>query len=171
MEKTNYPDHSICILKRGILNLRIKHTDYNPKGIYRVSFDENQKGCLVYGEWMTITDFEAQFELYVPFLHGKLKELDMLKDGKPVTFKKFKETVSINDYGRGARKLKIMFLGVPKDNLFAFYPAQNPNTIALKECYENYVKLVNGDWSVLDEGDVIWGNSGYPLTYGEIYYR
>lgn len=162
---------NLCIVKRGHLSLKINHTEFKPYKMYRISFDEDRKGCLVYGEWMSLKDFNANFELYIPFLHEKLKAIDMLKDCKPVTFKAFKEMIDIHDYGRGVSKLKIMYMGHPKENCFAFYPERNPNTIALKECYENYVAIINGDWRPLDNGDVVWGNSGYPLMYADIYYR
>lgn len=175
--ENNTPENegwNICILteklERGGRFLYGNSQFVNGK-IYRVSYDEDKKGCLVYGEWMPIELFNKTFTLYVPVLIERLKALDMVKDGKPVSFKKFKESVSIHDYGTGVRKVKIMFLGQPKENLFAFYPMQAPNPIALKECYENYVSLVNGDWTPLDNGDIIWGNSGIPICYGEIYYR
>jgi hypothetical protein len=147
------------------------HSQFINGRVYRVSFDEDQKGALVYGEWMPIEMFNKTFSLYIPILLERLKVLDMLDNGKPVTFKKFKETVSIHNYGRGTKRLKIIFIGHPKENLFAFYPMQAPNPIALKECYENYVALVNGDWTPLDLGVIIWGNSGIPICYGEIRYR
>lgn len=169
-----YTGWNICVLTKKVDKsnpMIYGNSQFINNRIYRVSFDEDSKGCLVYGEWMPIEFFKENFALYVPILLERLKAIDMLDNGKPVSFKKFKEKVSIHNYGRGVKKLKIMFIGHPKENLFAFYPMQNPNPIALKECYEKYVALVNGDWSPLDDGDIIWGNSGIPICYGEIYYK
>lgn len=160
------------MMKRGMLSLTIGHSIFKPFNPYRVSFDEDRNGCIVFGEWMSMKDFEACFELYIPFLHEKLKELGLIIDGKPVTARAFYEAVSISDYGRGRTKRKILYTGHPKENCFAFYPEiETTNPKVLKECYTYYTELVNGNYEVVDDGYIVWGNSGYPLVYAKIYYR
>lgn len=172
MDKLN----NLCILKRDE-PLVIGHSQFDGKKHYRVSFDENGKGCIVYGEWMSMKKFKEKFELYIPVLQTRLYMLGMVvrrgisNDYQPVSFKEFKDRVGINNYGRGVSKMKIITLGEPKENLFAFYPEISPNPIALKQCYEMYVKLVNGEWEDVDSGDIVWGNGGIPLVYGKIRVR
>jgi len=167
-----YPENTLCIMKRGTLSLKINHTDFKPYKPYRVSFDINRRGCCVFGEWMSLKDFEACFELYMPFLQEKLKALGLINNEIPVTLKEFKEAVSIHDYGQGRTKRKILYVGHSKENCFAFYPEiETTNPMVLKECYTYYTELVNGNFEMVDDGYVAWGNSGYPLVYAKIYYR
>lgn len=156
-----YPENSICILNKE--SLQIKDTQFKANTNYRVSFDEDKKGCLVYGEWMTIQRFEANFVLYIPLLQERLKKLGLIVNGKPVSYKEFVDRCNV--FGRGYINVYIYFH--PKENMFSFYPMGTTTKIeGLKTCYQTYLKLVQGDMDVVDFGYVKWSNCGLPLGGG-----
>ena len=58
----------------------------------------------------------------IPFsiLKKKLIEAGLTNDkGEVISFAKFKKLVDIHQYGKGKRRLFILFVGEPKNNLFA----------------------------------------------------
>ncbi len=97
---------------------------------------------------------------------GKLMAMGMITHGMPVSFKEFKERASAHKYGK--RALYIIFIGEPKHNMFAFYPEISTKKQAIRDAYNMYKRLVNGDLSDIENRDAIWGDSGYPLIYGPI---
>ena len=103
----------------------------------------------------------------LPFsiLKKKLNEAGLTKDkGEVITFAKFKKLVTIDQYGKGKGRLFILFVGEPKENLFAFYPMTDTRPNMLKEAYGYLVDIKEA----YDSEDVVWGNCGYPLKYGKI---
>ena len=103
-------------------------------------------------------------------VEGKLMAMDMFNNGKPVTFKLFKERANVSKYGKKA--LYIIFIGDPNQNMFGFYPEISTKEQATKDAYKSYCKLVNGDISELEDGiDVSWGDCGYPLVYKRLRVR
>ena len=161
-KKPIYPENALCILNKESFAYGFDNT-FKKNVTYRVSFDEDQKGCLVYGEWMDIKTFESNFILYIPLLQERLRRLNLVVNGKPIPFKEFKELGYI--VGRGYINLYIY--SHPKENLFAFYP-RNTHTKSqgLKECYKMFVDLVNGEIDGVDRGSIKWGNCGLPLGGG-----
>ena len=147
----------------------IRHTIFKSNTNYRVSVDADGKGCIVHGEWMTMRTFKKHFIEYIPLLQARLKCLGLMdiSTGSPLNKTGFKNRLDIHDYGRGANKLKVLYLGT-KENKFAFYPMRGNNTQAINECYDMYVGLVNGKFEDVDSGDIMWGNCGIPLAYGRI---
>lgn len=100
------------------------------------------------------------------FLIDKLKSLGMVsEDGKPVLYSTFKNRASVHRYGR---HLKIVYLGIPKENLFGFYVFYNTDAIVMKDAYKMLLKLVKGDMEDFDNEDLQWGNCGIPLVYGRM---
>lgn len=164
--KAEYPENSICILNKD--TFEYGQNPANPERfvknrVYRVSFDADQKGCIVHGEWMTIELFEANFAMYVPILQSRLERLGLIVNGKPISFKEFKERCNV--YGRGY--INAYVYSHPKENMFAFYPhGTSTKPQGLKKCYEMYVDLVNGDDRDVDAKRIVWGNCGLPLGGG-----
>lgn len=150
---------TIAILNK--VSFELGNTQYKSNTNYRVSFDEDGKGCIVFGEWMNMKTFEANFIDYVDFLQ---KKLAIILGEHKVSFASFKKIVDIHTYGHGRKALKVMYIGV-KENRFGFYPMQGNKADNLKECYEYYVRLFEGNFEVVDEEDVRWGNCGIPLAY------
>jgi hypothetical protein len=100
-------------------------------------------------------------------VEGKLMAMGMLPKGKPVSFREFQERAQVSKYGK--RALYIIFIGEPKHNMFGFYPEISTKAQAVRDAYNSYKKLVNGDLSELNGLNVAWGDSGYPLVYNRIY--
>lgn len=151
--------------------MRYGNSDFKANVTYRVSYDEDRKGCLVYGEWMSLRKFKANFLLYVPVIQERLTKLGLIVEGKPVSFKKFKEMLDSVPFGRRANNLRIHFLGNPKENYFGFYPSIRDTKVEeVKACYRMYVGLVEGEYDNLDPATMAiqWGNCGTPISYSRL---
>lgn len=97
-------------------------------------------------------------------LHDNLKDLGLMgMNNQPLSYTGFKNRASVHKYGS---KYKIVFVGVPKRNLFGFYTMYGNDSIVLKEAYEMYCRLVKGDLTDYDNNDIQWGNNGIPLGFG-----
>ncbi len=160
-------EFTLCILNKDTHTIR--HTQFKADTNYRVSVDEDGKGCIVHGEWMTMPTFKKHFIEYIPLLQARLKCLGMIdiSTGEPLTKTGFKNRLDIHEYGRGRNKLLTLFVGT-KENKFAFFPLRGTKVDAINEAYDMYVKLVNGEFEDVDSGDICWGNCGVPLVYGKV---
>lgn len=100
-------------------------------------------------------------------LHDKLKYLGLvdIDNNEPLSYTGFKNRASVHPYDK---KYKIVFVGIPRKNLFGFYTMYGSDSAVMKEAYEMYVRLVKGDLTEYLDDDVQWGNGGIPLTYGRI---
>ena len=108
--------------------------------------------------------------LPIAILNQKLKDLGLITEkGEPISFAKFKQRVSIHQYGKGQRRLFIFFIGHPNNNLLAFYPPTTTRPEMLKIAYGYLIDTITTDMKqeYLD-GNIMWGNCGYPLSYGDI---
>lgn len=97
----------------------------------------------------------------------KLRLLGLITEqGKAVSFNKFKEYADAHLYGSKSNKIYIVYVGLSKENLFAFYPPRTNKAESLKIAYQYYVDTVETEMmqEYLD-GNVKWGNCGYPLSY------
>jgi hypothetical protein len=86
-----------------------------------------------------------------------------MNENIPLSYTGFKNRASIHKYNN---KYKIVFVGLPKKNLFGFYTMYGNDSKVMKEAYEMYFKLVKGDMRDYNDGDIQWGNCGIPLGYG-----
>jgi hypothetical protein len=108
--------------------------------------------------------------LPLPILNQKLKDLGLITDkGQPISFAKFKQLADIHQYGKGQRRLFIIFVGHPRENVFAFYPPTCTRPEMLKIAYEYLLDTITTEMKqeYLDE-NVMWGNCGIPLNYGAV---
>ena len=103
-------------------------------------------------------------------LNEKIKDLGLIDENdKPISFAKFKQRIDIHQYGKGQRRLFILFIGHPKENLLAFYPPTDTRPSMLKTAYEYLVDTITTSMKQEYEDDnVMWGNCGYPLSYGRV---
>lgn len=102
-------------------------------------------------------------------VNGKFEALGLLPNGKPVSFNKFKEYADAHEYGRGKGKLYIVYVGNPRENLFAFYPPQGTKAECLKVAYGCYLDTVlTESKDQYQFENVMWGNCGYQVSYGGI---
>lgn len=105
-------------------------------------------------------------------LLAKMKQVGLIgQDGKLILFSAFKNLASVHTYGKGRKALKIVFVGLPKENLFGFYVMQGSELNNTKEAYAYLVDYVtNGNDEPYLLGDIQWGNCGIPIGYGRIRY-
>ena len=104
-------------------------------------------------------------------IEAKLKKLELINDeGVPVLYSVFKNRSAIHRYKGRKHTYKIVFIGIPKDNLFGFYAAfaNDSDTNVMKEAYKNFLKLAKGNMEDFNEGIIQWGNCGLPIVYKDL---
>jgi hypothetical protein len=95
----------------------------------------------------------------------KLKELGAVSDkNEPLMFPAFKNRCAVHKYGKN---LKIVFMGIPGQNLFGFYVMYDTDMSAMKEAYGMYLRLVKGDMTDYVDKDLQWGLR-IPISYGNM---
>lgn len=104
-------------------------------------------------------------------IYSRLKKLGLINDNnEPVLYSRFKNRATIHAYkaGRGVRK--VVFIGVPNQNIFGFYSPfiGSTDTQIMKEAYTRFTKLVNGDMSDFEVGQIQWGNCAFPEVYSNL---
>lgn len=98
-------------------------------------------------------------------LMQKLKALYMISEKNvPVTFPAFKNRAMVHKYGRD---YKIVFLGIPSQNLFGFYVMYGTDMEAMREAYTMYMRLVRGNIEDYENKDLQWGLR-IPINYGNM---
>lgn len=102
-------------------------------------------------------------------IFARLNKANLMEDGKPVSFSKFKGYATIYRYS--ANKHKIVFVGQPKENLFGFYVKNDSDMKVLREAYDWFVRMAKGDLAPLNEKDVQIGNCGLPKGYVSLKYK
>lgn len=109
-------------------------------------------------------------KLPIDKINQKLKEIGLIDEkDKVVSLAQFKKMASVHQYGKGKQRLFIIFVGNPRNNMFAFYPPTETKPEMLKTAYSYLVDTATTELKqeYLD-GNVLWGNCGYPLGYRSI---
>lgn len=160
----------LVVLKTALKATK-NQTDYRANVFYRCCVEPN--GYLIHGEFFTKKEFDSLFEYVYDRVMRDFKELGMLgADNKPISRNKFNKLASVHTYGRGRKALKIYYFY--KDThvkIYGFYPSQGTKAENLQECYQWYLDIVSGNVEPLDgrfNRDVVFGNSGIPLAYGDL---
>ena len=168
-------EDNLATLKGNVTLVSQCGTRIEPKKHYRcialTEGDETQ--ILVNG---IVFDKDAFNELFLythDVIMDEMSEIGLLPMMKPLTKTAFVELMDLHQYGKGKRKLYVAFFGDKMNGIIAFYPSFAGDTKArfLKEAYENYQQVLNGNMSLIDSGIVQRGNSGIPIGYGDIYFR
>lgn len=128
---------------------------------------------VVNGVGIPAESFHKHFMDYHTFVVSKLKEIGVYDNTNEclVSLNRFKKDYcDLHTYGRGANKRFIGFIGHPKENLFGVYVSYNitTKTNAIREAYYMLNALLDGNKDLLDDEDIMWGNSGVPISYGSI---
>lgn len=129
---------------------------------------------LVYGVKFAPELFNEMFEFVYDRILREFNELGLVKDGKYAISKSaFRERMDLHQYGRGKGKLFIGFFGNKMKGLFGFYPVFSGDTKAkfITNAYDHYLQLLDGKMDVIDNEYIQRGNSGIPLSFGDIYFR
>jgi hypothetical protein len=104
-------------------------------------------------------------KLTIQHLLHNLNNLGLITNNKLLSYASWKNRASIHRYGKVNR---IVFIGRPNDNLFAFYTVPDTDSATMKQAYEMYVKLVKGDITDFNTGTVQWTDGKIPLEYSDL---
>jgi len=128
---------------------------------------------LVYGVVFSKEAFESLFVYTHDIIIEQWLENGLLIDNKPLSKKAFIEVLDIHQYGKGKNKQWIGFVGNKIDGLFAFQCLCKGDTKArfISQAYQMYKDTLEGNMEHIDSELLQRGNSGVPLTFGDIYFR
>ena len=135
--------------------------------------DETHSEFLVYGIVFDEKEFKELFVYLHDVIMDEWSEIGLLPHMKPLSKKAFSEVLDIHQYGKGQGKLWIGFVGSRVNKLYAFQCLCSGDTKArfLGQAYEMYKSALNGDMDDFDDELLQRGNSGIPLSFGDIYFR
>ena len=167
---------SLVILKgKTTLISEGTQTTFEPNKHYRcIELTEGKVSqFLVYGVVFDKDAFDSLFVNLHDVIMVQWAENGLLVDGKKISKKAFVELLDLHTYGRGKSKLFIGFVGSKMDGLFVFQPLFRGDTKAkyLTNAYDMYKRVLDGDMTDIDEEILQRGNSGIPLSFGDIYFR
>lgn len=164
---------NLVVLKgKTTLVVEATETRFEPNKHYR-AIELDKETILVYGEPFDKATFNNMFE----FLHDRMirefEAKELIKDGKPLSKTAFKERLSLHTYGRGKGKLFIGFFGDKLNGIWAFYGSFRGDTKAeyFKDAYSRFLKVIDGEMDWVDNETIQRGNSGIPISYGDVYFR
>jgi len=166
-------DNLVVLKGKTALVVEGTETRFEPNKHYR-AIELDKKTILVFGEPFDLDLFNSMFEPLHDRMLREFEALSLLKDnGAPISKKAFTEQMDLHTYGKGKHKLFIGFFGGKMEGIWAFYPAFQGDTKAefLKEAYSNYEKIILGKMDYIDNDMIQRGNSGIPLSFGDIYFR
>jgi hypothetical protein len=100
--------------------------------------------------------------------------LGLIVDGKPVSKTKFKQLAEVMKYGSGQRAINVAYFYThPKEMCYQFDNGLYGDTKAtvLNQAYEDFIEVIEGNMESFNDGEVVYGNSGLPLAYSQIYVK
>jgi hypothetical protein len=142
---------------------------FTPNQVYRclTPIENESDSYLINAFWFT----QAEFDLYFEFAHERVMrdwtELGFVKEGKPITFKEFKEYMDMHTYGKQTNNMRLGYVGIPRKNQYKFIPVGYDNkAIQLKNLYEkHYKETIEGNMIYLDAFKITLGCQGVSLSY------
>jgi hypothetical protein len=160
------------VILKGSNELKFKTDTLYPNTYYRcIKLEENGVvQYLVYGINMDDEFFKEHFEFAYDRIMRDWEQIGLVKNGKPITKKDFKELANVHTYGKQNQNLRIMFFGHPKEGMYGFYPTVSENKAKqLDRLYSWYLLiLTNGNMNYFDQNNIQFGNKGIPLSYGSL---
>ena len=140
-----------------------------PNKVYRCLIPTesgSDEDYMIYGLWFTKEEYETYFETAYERVIRDWTELGLVKDGKPIYYKEFKELFEVVTYGKQMNNLRIGFVGKPKENYYKFYPNVDANKlIQLREMYTMYEYTLNGNMYYLYNHSIQFGTFGRYVSY------
>ena len=95
----------------------------------------------------------------------KMELIGLAVNHKPIRFSKFKQYADAHQYGSKSNKVYIVYCGIPRENLFAFYPPQTTKQESLGIAYQYYLSVFeNENINEFTYGNIAWGECGIPIT-------
>jgi hypothetical protein len=154
----------LVVLKEA-LSVTKDSTTFKPNYHYR-HIDFKNGVHVVNGEDFTDTEFNSLFESAIDRVKNHWKEIGILgENNKPISKSLFTKLADIHIFGYGTRAMKVWYFSNRRGCIYGFYPMQGTKIENQKECYQYYLDILNGNYDPLDEQNVCFGNSGYPLSY------
>ena len=99
----------------------------------------------------------------------KMELIGLAVQGQPLSFNKFKQYADAHQYGSRSNKIYIVYCGLPKENLFGFYPPRTTKKESLEIAYQYYLSVFeNEEINEFTYGNIAWGVNGYPLSYRKL---
>jgi hypothetical protein len=99
----------------------------------------------------------------------KMELIGLSVNNKPLSFSKFKAKTDAHQYGNRSSKIYIVYIGLPRQNLFGFYPPRTTKKESLEIAYQYYLSVFeNEDYNDFTYGNIAWGVHGYPISYSRL---
>tara|TARA_R110000868_G_scaffold147711_3_gene369271 strand:+ start:821 stop:1147 length:327 start_codon:yes stop_codon:yes gene_type:complete len=100
---------------------------------------------------------------------AKMELIGLTKEGKAISFNQFKKIADPHQYGNRGNKIYIVYCGLPKENLFGFYPPRTTKKESLEIAYQYYLSIFEDqDINEFAYGNIKWGDTGYPISYRKL---
>lgn len=126
----------------------------------------DEHNYMIYAEWFTQAEFDKYFEYAYDRVIRDWEQLNLVKDGKPVSFAEFKRRLDIHTYGKQIDNIRIGYLGISKENLYKFYPIADGNKqIQAKQMYEMFLYTLDENMYYLDNHSIQFGTFGVHISY------
>jgi hypothetical protein len=148
-----------------------------------IAFDDNFRvgqvyRCsdnIVYGYPFNEKAFKENFDYLHDVVVAEWTKLGLIVDGKPVSKTAFKQWFDVHTYGRGKTALRVGYIGIPREVMYQFFPIERYTKKATleKEAYNFFIEVIKGNVEAFDPifTKIVRGNSGIPISYGQIYWR
>lgn len=121
---------------------------------------------MINAEWFSQEEFDLYFEFAYDRVIRDWNELNLLKDGKAISYAEFKRRVNVHTYGKQTNNLRIGYVGISKQNFYKFYPDLDGNKeLQLKDMYNMYQYVLNGNMYYLDNHCIQFGSFGIGISY------
>lgn len=164
MERKDY----IVYIKENNGGFSTDTTKFEPHTPYRcIELSEgDQTEILVNGVVFCKEAFNDLFEYSHPRIMRHFEVLGLIVNGKPISKKAFIERGYAVKYGRGNGSFWTLYTYThPKELMYRFSPtwASGKKVLDMTNMYNDFVTLVNGDSTPIDNDCIEFGNCGLPL--------
>lgn len=121
---------------------------------------------MIYAEWFTPAEYEQYFESAYDRVIRDWTELNLVKDGKPISYAEFKRRIDVRTYGSRTNNVRIGFIGKPKENFYKFYPIADGNKEKqTRQMYEMFLYTLDVNMYYLDNHSIQFGTFGIHVGY------
>lgn len=125
-------------------------------------------------EYFSQAEYDKYFELAIDKVKRDFEKFGLCENGIIISYSKFRTKFSdyVTSYGRGRDKIHSLFVGEPKKGMYQVVPTfRDTKAKYMKYAYDILKTTLEGNMEYLDSGYLLFGNSGYPIAYNEIYLR
>jgi len=129
--------------------------------------------CIANGDDVTINGFIINmegFNLLFENAHERIMRhfnlIGLIKDGKPVNKTTFKQMANTVKYGKGESSFYVAYFYThPKECMYRFAPiwGGGSKAVQMTNLYNDFIELVNGDMTNIDNDNIQFGNCGLPF--------